>query len=272
MKKLLITIISFLAFFQSYSQEMKPNIILINVDDMGWKDLGFMGSDYYETPFLDSLAGKGMIFDNGYSGASNCAPSRASLLTGLWSSRHHIITVASSERGKSINRKIIPIQNTMVLSKAFVTFPQVLQKNGYQTLHAGKWHISESPNDFGFDESIGGGSNGAPKSYYPPYGNVNWDGPETVYLSDAIIGKMITKINQLRSPYLLYYSPYTVHTPIQGKAELAKKYVDKSSGLGQNNSEYASMVENLDSNLKLLFFSFEATKTIRKYPDSLHFR
>ncbi|WP_075348673.1 sulfatase [Algoriphagus marinus] len=262
MKKLLITIISFLAFFQSYSQEMKPNIILINVDDMGWKDLGFMGSDYYETPFLDSLAGKGMIFDNGYSGASNCAPSRASLLTGLWSSRHHIITVASSERGKSINRKIIPIQNTMVLSKAFVTFPQVLQKNGYQTLHAGKWHISESPNDFGFDESIGGGSNGAPKSYYPPYGNVNWDGPETVYLSDAIIGKMITKINQLRSPYLLYYSPYTVHTPIQGKAELAKKYVDKSSGLGQNNSEYASMVENLDSNLKLLFSALKQQKLL----------
>ena len=257
MRQLILISILFLISVQAYSQEEKPNIILINIDDMGWKDVGFMGSDYYNTPFLDSLALRGMIFDNGYSSAANCAPSRASMLTGLWSSRHGILTVASSERGKSENRKIIPIANTQTLDKKFVTFPQILNNNGYQTIHAGKWHISDSALDFGFDHSIAGGSNGAPRSYFPPYQNVNWEGPETDYLSDAIMDKLIIRTENLKSPYLLYYSPYAVHTPIQAKKELTHKYVDKSSNLEQNNPDYAAMVENLDHNLKRLFLSLK---------------
>ncbi|TRX60465.1 sulfatase-like hydrolase/transferase, partial [Carboxylicivirga sp. M1479] len=54
--------------------EQHPNIILINIDDMGWRDVGFMGSEYYETPNLDALAAEGMIFTNAYASASNCAP------------------------------------------------------------------------------------------------------------------------------------------------------------------------------------------------------
>ena len=77
----------------------KPNIIIINVDDMGWKDLGYMGSHYYETPNIDQLSGSGMVFTNGYASAANCAPSRACLMTGKWTTRHGIYTVASSERG-----------------------------------------------------------------------------------------------------------------------------------------------------------------------------
>lgn len=262
MKQLILISILSLISLHGYSQGEKPNIILINIDDMGWKDVGFMGSDYYQTPFLDSLARRGIIFDNGYSSAANCAPSRASMLTGLWSSRHQILTVATSARGRAEDRKIIPIENNMVLSSDFMTFPQLLQKNGYQTLHAGKWHISNSPTDFGFDQSIGGGSNGAPRSYFPPYGNVNWEGPETEYLTDAIAGRVIEKLDQLQTPYLLYYSPYTVHTPIQGKMDLAEKYVDKSSEIGQGNPEYASMVENLDRNLRRMFYELKANKLL----------
>ena len=65
-----------------------PNIILITVDDLGWKDLGFMGSEYYETPFLDKLALQSMVFTNAYAGAANCAPSRASLMSGLNTPKH----------------------------------------------------------------------------------------------------------------------------------------------------------------------------------------
>lgn len=258
-----LQVVLFIFFLEKevFAQD-KPNIILINIDDMGWKDLGILGSDYYQTPYLDSLAKRGMIFDNGYSSAANCAPSRASMLTGLWSTRHKILTVATSERGKAEDRKIIPIENNMVLSADFVTFPQLLQENGYRTLHAGKWHISDSPEDFGFDQSIGGGSNGAPRSYYPPYGNVNWEGPETEYLTDAIVGRVIENLDQLDPPFLLYYSPYTVHTPIQGKADLAEKYVDKSSEIGQANPEYASMVENMDRNLRLMFEALRAKRML----------
>ena len=54
------------------SSKRKPNIVLINVDDLGWKDLGFMGSTYYETPNIDKLAQEGMVFTNAYAGAANC--------------------------------------------------------------------------------------------------------------------------------------------------------------------------------------------------------
>ena len=147
-------------------ENIPPNIILINIDDMGWKDVGFMGSKYYETPNIDKLASQGMIFTNGYAAASNCAPSRASLMTGLWTPRHGIYTVNTSERGKAKDRKLIPIKNTRTLSSKLKVIPQILKENGYVTCHAGKWHLSDDPKTFGFDVNIGGSHAGFPKSYY----------------------------------------------------------------------------------------------------------
>jgi len=68
----------------------RPNIIFIMADDMGWRDAGFMGSLYYETPNIDKLAGQGMVFTNAYANAANCAPTRASFLTGKYTPRHGI--------------------------------------------------------------------------------------------------------------------------------------------------------------------------------------
>ncbi len=76
-----------------------PNIVFIMIDDMGWRDAGFMGSRYYETPNIDKLAGEGMVFTNAYANAANCAPTRACLLTGQYTPRHGVITVGSSARG-----------------------------------------------------------------------------------------------------------------------------------------------------------------------------
>lgn len=60
----------------------RPNLVFINVDDLGWKDVGFMGGDFFETPNLDQLASESMVFTRSYSAAANCAPSRACLMTG----------------------------------------------------------------------------------------------------------------------------------------------------------------------------------------------
>ncbi len=76
-------------------EQEKPNILFFFVDDMGWKDAGFMGSQYYETPNIDRLASEGMIFTNAYANAPNCAPSRACLLSGQYSPRHGVYTVGS---------------------------------------------------------------------------------------------------------------------------------------------------------------------------------
>lgn len=253
MKKILLGFIFFAFSYLGFSQSKKSNVILINIDDMGWKDLGIMGSDYYETPVIDSLASKGMVFTQGYAAAANCAPSRASMMTGQWAQRHGIYTVGSSERGKSQNRKIIPTPNTTALGKEHIILPQVLNQHGYKTISAGKWHLSDSPLEFGFDVNIGGGHNGHPTSYYPPYGNVNLDEPHEQYLTDAIMAETIAKLNETKSPFFLYYSPYAVHTPIQPVKSLLSKYEGKRSSIGQQNAPYASMVENLDRNLGLLF-------------------
>ncbi|TMU56429.1 sulfatase [Flagellimonas algicola] len=229
-----------------------PNIVLINIDDMGWKDLGFMGSEFYETPNLDALAKQGMVFTNGYAAAANCAPSRACLMTGQWTPKHGIYTVASSERGNARHRKLIPTKNTTTLAQKHKVFPEVLQQHGYSTCHAGKWHLSENPLDFGFEKNIGGGHNGHPSSYYPPYKNVKIEAGKNGHLTDLVMEQTLAFVDSVSGPFFLYYSPYAVHTPIQPITTLLDKYENKAGSQGQNNAAYATMVENLDRNIGLL--------------------
>ncbi|NRD23057.1 sulfatase [Winogradskyella litoriviva] len=232
--------------------DVAPNIIIINVDDMGWKDVGFMGSEYYETPNIDYLSSLGVVFTNGYASASNCAPSRANLMTGQWAPRHGIYTVSPSTRGKSEDRKIIPIKNTHTLSPKHKILPQVLQENGYLTCHAGKWHLSDNPLEYGFDVNIGGGHNGLPKSYYPPYKNVKIEKGNSQYLTDLVMENALKFVDTVQNPFYLNYSPYAVHVPIMAVDSIVPKYEKKSPWQGQGNAEYASMVDNLDRNIGLL--------------------
>jgi arylsulfatase A-like enzyme len=243
-------------------ENIPPNIILINIDDMGWKDVGFMGSKYYETPNIDKLASQGMVFSNGYAAASNCAPSRASLMTGLWTPRHGIYTVNTSERGKAKDRKLIPIKNTRTLSSKLKVIPQILKEKGYVTCHAGKWHLSDDPKTFGFDVNIGGSHAGFPKSYYPPYKNVVVEKGENSYLTDLITEKAMLFIQNSQQPFFLYYSPYAVHLPINPVKELLPKYIRKMPHNGQRNAKYATMVENLDRNIGLLLNSLKDPNTL----------
>lgn len=243
-------------------ENIPPNIILINIDDMGWKDVGFMGSKYYETPNIDKLASQGMVFSNGYAAASNCAPSRASLMTGLWTPRHGIYTVNTSERGKAKDRKLVPIKNTRTLSSKLKVIPQILKEKGYVTCHAGKWHLSDDPKTFGFDVNIGGSHAGFPKSYYPPYKNVVVEKGENSYLTDLITEKAMLFIQNSQQPFFLYYSPYAVHLPINPVKELLPKYISKMPHNGQRNAKYATMVENLDRNIGLLLNSLKDPNTL----------
>ncbi len=102
----------------------QPNIVFIFIDDLGWTDLGYMGSTYYETPSIDRLARQGMIFTNAYANAANCAPTRASLLTGQYTPRHGVFTVANPARGKSVNRRLIPVDNSRKISLDKITIAE----------------------------------------------------------------------------------------------------------------------------------------------------
>ncbi|MFT5999252.1 MAG: arylsulfatase A-like enzyme [Neolewinella sp.] len=249
---LFLLAIAFLALTACNTSDQRPNIILINVDDMGWKDLSVMGSTYYDTPNIDSLIRSGMLFTDAYAAAANCAPSRASMMTGKWSTRHGVYTVGSSARGKSKNRQLIPIKNTVQPDTSFYLLPEVLQDNGYLTCHAGKWHLSDDPLADGFAVNIGGGPNGHPGSYYPPYKNVSVPAGKNEHLTDLIMEKTIEFVQSADGPFFLHYAPYAVHTPIQAIEELVPKYENRPASGGQNNVAYATMIENLDRNIGLL--------------------
>ena len=234
------------------STSQRPNIILINIDDLGWTDLACNGSGYYETPHIDKLRSLGIWFSQAYAGASNSAPSRACMLTGQYSPRHGIYTVGNPDRGKAEHRKLISVPNHTSLPDGFQILTRVLQEAGYQTFHVGKWHVTEDPLTCGIEKNIAGNHAGHPRSYFAPYRNANLpDGPDGEYLPDRL-GKEAVRLIEgadRTCPFFLYYATYSVHTPLQAEEELVRKYKDKAPTEAHNNPVYAAMVEAMDRNV-----------------------
>lgn len=227
----------------------KPNIILINVDDLGWTDLGCMGSTFYETPNIDKLASNGCIFTRAYASAPNCAPSRANLLTGLQPSRHGVYTVGDSERGESLLRKLIPVQNKPYVDYDIPTIGHAFQDIGYYTGVIGKWHISKDPLKHGFNENFAGCHMGMPKTYFSPYNIPTLkDGEDGEYLPERLANEVVNFIGRNKeNPFFLYYPTYLVHTPLEAKDETVEKYKKKRDLNNRHkNPVYAAMVESLD--------------------------
>ena len=245
-------------------EPQQPNIVLIYVDDLGWKDVGFNGSLYYETPNMDQVASEGIIFTHAYANAPNCAPSRASLMTGLYTPRHGIYTVGSPARGWEEHRLMVPPPNTTDLSLSFVTLAEALQQAGYATGHFGKWHLGDTgfhPEDQGFDVNVGGYFSGSPRGgYFAPYNNPALvDGPEGEHLTERLTDEAITFITDNRDrPFFLCLAYYAVHTPIQARAELVSQYENKPPDGGQDNRTYAAMIETTDVNIGRLMRHLDA--------------
>lgn len=234
------------------SAAKRPNIVFILIDDMGWKDLGFMGSRYYETPHIDRLAKQGMVFTDAYTCGPNCAPTRACLMSGQYSPRHGIYTVGSAERGRTQLRKLIPIRNRTVLDEDIVTLAESLKAAGYVTASMGKWHLGPDPKTQGFDLNVGGNKSGSPRGgYFSPYRNPQLNnGPRGEYLTDRLTDEAVRFLKKQRDkPFFLYLPHYAVHTPIQAKADLIARYRRKKPQGGHNNPTYAAMVDSVDQSV-----------------------
>ncbi len=264
MKKILILIIISL-FISCQTIENKnenPNIVLIVADDLGWTDVSYMGSKYYETPNIDKLSRSGMTFYNGYASAANCAPSRATMLSGRYNNHHGIYTVGASERGSEKTRKIIPIKNETILDLRYFLIPEMLKNEGYVTGHFGKWHLGSQgffPEQSGFDVNIGGNESGGPGGYFSPYINPNLeDGPIGEYLTDRIGNEVVSFINYNQNETFFAYVPfYSVHSPIQSKKEYQEKYSNKDGDKNHNRPDYAGMIESLDKNIGKILNTIE---------------
>ena len=231
------------------TKAQQPNIILINIDDLGWADFSYNGSTYYETPNIDRLHDMGISFPNAYAGASNSAPSRSCMLTGLYTPRHGVFTVDPTTRGKAKDRKLIPCKNNLFVPDSFILLPEVMKSAGYQTCHIGKWHVTEDPTKHGMDVNIGGYRAGHPKTYFSPYQNPNLkDGPVGENLTDRLAAEAVNYIDTInkQKPFFLYYATYAVHAPLQAKAELIAKYKQKKASKAHSNPVYAAMIETMD--------------------------
>ena len=261
MKKTVLIIFLTLIISCKSIDNKNPNIVLFFVDDLGWTDLSFMGSKYYETPNIDNLSKSGMTFYNGYASAANCTPSRASMFTGKYSTSHGIYTVADnqdlvgSERGNDKTRKLIPIKNKRNLDLEYILIPEMLKDKGYLNAHFGKWHLGNEgfyPEDQGFDYNFGGNQTGSPKGgYFSPYKNPNiLDGPKGEYLTDRLGNEVLNFIDTNQNEtFFAYVSFYSVHTPIQSKKDLQKKYSLKDGNENHNRADYAGMIQSVDENI-----------------------
>lgn len=216
----------------------KPNILFIYFDDFGWKDTGYMGSDFYETPHLDRLAAEGLVFTDAYSCAANCAPARACLLSGQYTPRHRIFNVGTGPRGHAKHRRWKHIPGTSTLRPEIVTWAEALQQAGYKTGMFGKWHLGASPQKQGFDIAV---------EHRKLPGFKGHLGPDGTYLADELTERTIDFIRDHREgPWCAYLAHFAVHTPLQPKKELLAKYQAKEPGKLHDHVVMATMIQAVD--------------------------
>lgn len=236
----------------------RPNILYINADDLGVMDVGY-NNPQFRTPNINRLAGEGMVFENAYAPAANCAPSRACVHSGQWGARHGVYTVGTSERGKAQHRKIIPTKNRESLPPEVYTMAEALRDGGYRTIHLGKYHIGKDPLLDGFEVNIGGDHTGSPDGgYYSPWkkGSMKkWSDtvPPKTHRIDVFVREAVRFMDAHRDePMFIHFSPYLVHTPLTPVPEYVDHY--KDTGLDPT---YPSMVEKLDEAVGKLLTAME---------------
>jgi arylsulfatase A-like enzyme len=232
--------------------DIPPNVIVVLVDDLGWKDLSCQGSDVVETPHVDRLAATGMRFTSSYAACTVCSPTRAAMLTGQYPARLHLTDwITGHERPHA---KLTIPDWTQHLPLETVTVTERLKATGYATAAIGKWHLGGRefyPEHQGFDSNIGGTDKGQPPSYFSPYAiSTLTDGPPGEYLTDREASEAVAFITANRDrPFFLYLPHHGVHTPIQAKPAVAARYAAQQPGMPPRRAAYAAMVESVDDAL-----------------------
>jgi len=266
-KCLLYVIATFLLLFTvtplSAERTGKPNFVFLLVDDFSWGDLGCYGNDFHETPNIDGLCKSGMKFNHAYAAGMICSPSRGAILTGQYPARTGLTDWLPGSPFP--HTKLTAPDWTKKIEYEKVTLPEALKEAGYATGFFGKWHLGNpsyrggkhGPEHHGFDFNVGGTSAGLPiGGYFHPFNKMpNLEGSkEGDYLTDHLTDKAIDFIEESKDkPFLLYFSYYTVHFPVESKPEYQKKYEEKqkqSKGkFAKKDPALAGMVQSLDESV-----------------------
>lgn len=220
--------------------DIKPNILLIYADDLGYNELSCYGGKNVPTPNIDSLASNGIRFTQGYVSAPLCSPSRAGLMTGRYQTRF------GHENNKMADGLGLPLTEYTIANR--------LKELGYATCAIGKWHLGNSmdrlPMSRGFDEYFG--VTGNPGSYSKPKGFIDSRKSNSVrsiedpnfYTTEAFASRAVEWIEQHKdTPWFVYLPFNAIHAPRESTA----KYLDRFSSVSnQNNRTLFAMTSAMD--------------------------
>lgn len=226
----------------------RPNFIFILADDLAQGDLGCYGQTLIQTPHLDRMAAGGTRFTQAYSGTSVCAPSRASLMTGLHMGHCPV-------RG---NREIAKGEGQMPLPAGTLTVAELLKQGGYATACTGKWGMgmfatSGSPLKQGFDHFFGYNCQRHAHSYFTDYlydDDRRIDLKPGTYAQDRIQADTLAWVRKHKDqPFFLFYAVTLPHA----KYEIDDLGAYRDKPWTPQQKTYAAMVSRLDSDVgKLL--------------------
>jgi len=237
----------------------KPNIVFILIDDWGYTDAGCLGSDFYETPHIDRLRRKGMLFTEHYCPSPVCAPSRASIVTGQYHTRlDNLNTVTFLGSAKADRFPLLepqpPRELQRTLQTRHISIAKPLRTAGYQTAFIGKWHLDgidrqgPGPEEHGFDYVV------QEKTFHntseeiahyqkaenPDYKFIDYYTRETL--------KFIEK-NKNR-PFFVFLSHDAMHHDYFADPKRIARYQAKiKPGLTHSNAVYAANLEHLDEGI-----------------------
>ena len=211
-------------------QDAKPrNVVFILTDDHRYDAMGFTGHPFLETPHLDSLAKNGAHIKNAFVTTSLCSPSRASILTGLYTHKHRVID----------NNRLVP--------DGTIFFPQYLKRSGYSTAFIGKWHMGAANDDPrpGFDHWVSFRGQG---NYLPPGPkytlNVNGERvPQKGYITDELTDYAVEWLEQQtgsNKPFFLYLSHKAVHSNFTPAERHQNKYAHEDLSFLPDGSELSA--------------------------------
>ena len=224
-----------------------PNIIVILFDDLGFGDLGSYGGRPLKTPAMDDLAKQGMAFDQYYSPAPVCTPSRAGLLTGRWpvrTSLGHVVFPTGHAIDWVLRANGLPVR----LPADEITLAEALQAAGYATAAVGKWHLGDHspslPRDLGFDEYFGVlySNDMSPLALYENEEIVSPAPVDQTTLTPRYTDQAVEFIQANRDePFFLYMAHTFPHLPLYATAQQDGK---SEAGL------YGDVVADLDNSVR----------------------
>jgi arylsulfatase A-like enzyme len=229
----------------------KPNFIFILSDDLAQGDVGAYGQKLIQTPHLDRMGREGTRYTQAYCGTSVCAPSRASLITGLHSGHCPI----------RANREVQP-EGQKPLPEGTFTVAKLLKSAGYATAAIGKWGMgmfdtSGSPLKVGFDHFFGYNCQRHAHSYFPTYlynddqrfelpgndGNKLVEGKGAIYAQDLIADETLKWVRAHKNrPFFLFYAITLPH----GAFQINDQGIYRDKPWTEQQKNYAAMVTRLD--------------------------